>query len=91
MIKIYYHNQYEQMPLVDLGIHPGLLTIFQELGIVEAGVETIDTREAGRIHRMMRLKEMLGVNLNGAAIIIDLLERIEELEDELERLQREVR
>lgn len=91
MIKIYYHNQYEQMPLVDLGIHPGLLTIFQELGIVEAGVETIDTREAGRIYRMMRLKEMLGVNLNGAAIIIDLLERIEELEDELERLQREVR
>ncbi len=91
MIKIYYHSHHEQMPLADLGIHPGLLAILEELGILESGTETIDSREARRLYRMMRLKEMLGVNLAGAAIIMDLLERIEELEDELERLQREVK
>ncbi len=36
-----------------------------------------------RVRQVVRLQEHLGVNLEGAAIILDLLERIEALENEL--------
>jgi chaperone modulatory protein CbpM len=35
---------------------------------------------AARLRRMLRLRRDLGVNFTGAAIIVDLLERIEQLE-----------
>ncbi len=35
----------------------------------------------------MRLRRTLGVNLPGAAIILDLLERIEMLQDEVNKLK----
>ena len=38
---------------------------------------------AARLRRMLRLHRDLGVNLTGAAIIVDLLERIERLEAKL--------
>jgi MerR family transcriptional regulator/heat shock protein HspR len=36
----------------------------------------------------MRIKNFLGVNLNGASIIVNLMERIEELEEELDRIEK---
>lgn len=43
-----------------------------------------------RLRRMLRLHEDLEVNLAGAAILVDVLERMEELEVELNRLRREL-
>lgn len=42
---------------------------------------------AARLRRMLRLRRDLGVNFTGAAIIVDLLERLERLESELIRLR----
>ena len=42
---------------------------------------TADT--PARLRRMLRLRRDLGVNFKGAAIIVDLLERIEQLEANL--------
>lgn len=58
------------------------------LGLVEptapgAGRFTVAT--AARRRRMLRLHADLGVSLTGAAIIVDLLERLERLEAELTR------
>ena len=41
-----------------------------------------------RLERMLRLHADVGVNFTGAAIILDLLEQLERVEDELERLRR---
>ena len=42
---------------------------------------------ATRLKRMLRLHHDIGVNLTGAAIIIDLLERVDRMETELRRLR----
>jgi MerR family transcriptional regulator/heat shock protein HspR len=56
------------------------------LGLIELDVPgtrefTADT--AARLRRMLRLRRDLRVNLTGAAIIVDLLERVERLEAKL--------
>jgi hypothetical protein len=40
-----------------------------------------------RLRRMLRLHDQLAVDLTGAAIIVDLVQRLDELESELARLR----
>jgi DNA-binding transcriptional MerR regulator len=70
------------------------------LRLAQAGlIETIEsnagerllTRDAViRLRRMQRLRRDLGVNFTGAAVILDLVSRIEEMKRELARLHRGV-
>jgi len=63
--------------------------------LVKAGlIETVDSetdepllprRAVVQLRRMQRLRRDLGVNFTGAAIILDLVGRIEELNRELKR------
>ena len=60
------------------------------LGLVEPVAPEAGTFDAGcaaRVRRMLRLHGQLGVNLTGAAIVVDLLERLERLETELAQLR----
>jgi len=45
-------------------------------------------RDVYRIHKLMRLVKDLDISFDGGSIIVDLLERIEELEKEIEELKR---
>ena len=70
------------------GISPTRLVHLTRLGFVEPiapEAERFTAATAARLRRMLRLHGDLGVNLAGAAIIVDLLERLERLEDELAR------
>ncbi len=91
MLRIYYHTAHDKLPISELDIHPDFLDMLEELGIVDIKDNYIESQDSRRLYKMLRLKEFLGVNLNGAAVIVDLLQRIEELEEEIERLKREVR
>ncbi|AGL02738.1 chaperone modulator CbpM [Desulfoscipio gibsoniae] len=73
--------------LSNLGIHPDMLQQLAEFGVIEVRRGRVPVQQAQRLHRMLRLRQNLGVNLHGAVIIMDLLERIEQLEDEIERLK----
>ena len=60
------------------------------LGLVEPtvpGASTFTAATAARLRRMLRLHRDLGVRLADAAIIVDLLERLERMEAELARLR----
>ena len=81
----HYGEEEERVPLRELDIHPELLQVLAELGVIEIREETILPQQLQRVYRLLRLKQT-GVNLPGAAIILDLLERIEALEDEVDRL-----
>ncbi|MGD0153482.1 MAG: chaperone modulator CbpM [Thermacetogeniaceae bacterium] len=83
----HYDEEDERVPLRELDIHPELLQILEELGVIEIREETILPQQLQRVYRLLRLKQT-GVNLPGAAIILDLLERIEALEAEVDRLSR---
>ena len=60
------------------------------LGLVEAtapGANTATAATAARVRRMCRLERDLGVNFVGAALILDLVMRLEQLQEELARLR----
>ena len=72
------------------GISPAMLSRLIRLGLVEPAAPGPGQFTAGvatRLKRMLRLHHDIGVNLTGAAIIIDLLERVDRLEKELRRLR----
>ncbi len=72
------------------GITAERLAWLVRLGLVEPvapGADVFAAAEVARLRRMLRLRRDLGVNLLGAAILVDLLERLDGLEAELARLQ----
>ncbi|HWC03607.1 MAG TPA: chaperone modulator CbpM [Methylomirabilota bacterium] len=76
------------------GISPVRLARLVRLGVVEPdaphpGMFTAVT--VGRLRRILRLHRDLGVDLTGAAVIVELLERLERLETELNRWRGGVR
>jgi hypothetical protein len=73
---------YEELA-VAAGIRTTMLARLIRLGVVEpdrpeTGQFTAST--LARVRRMLRLRAQLGVNFTGAAVILDLLDRLEGLE-----------
>lgn len=88
LIKIYYENSEEMIPLSSLEYSPDFLKSLAEMGIITLQYEYISSNDLRKVKRLLRLKSLLGVNITGAAIILDLLDRIEELEFEIQALKR---
>ncbi len=89
LIHIHCHTEAgERIAACSLEIHPDLLATYQEMGIIELHEESIGYEDLRRLHKMLRLKKNTGVNTVGASIIVDLLDKIENLQDELDRLRR---
>lgn len=85
----------EQLTLDELaaraGLHPNLIEQFVEYGLIEparrAGARMLfDVDCIGRLRKIERLRRDLGANLAGAAVILDLLDRMIALQRENERL-----
>jgi MerR family transcriptional regulator/heat shock protein HspR len=89
LLRIFYHSAEKlEFNINNLEFHPEMIKILGELGIIEISGDCITPEQLQRIYKLMRLKNCLGANLSGAAIILDLLDRIEELQEEIERLKR---
>ena len=93
-LKIYHHDlstgdEDTWVDLNSLEIHPEMAGILAEFGILETKNGCIEVKQAVRLSKLQRLRGTLGVNLSGAAIILDLLERIEAMQEEIDRLRRE--
>ena len=74
------------------GIHPGLLERMVDLSLIEP-VQTepelmFAPSAVGDICKALRLRNQLGINWAGVGLVMDLLDRIEDLERELYRLRR---
>jgi chaperone modulatory protein CbpM len=83
-----------QLSLRDLACACGITTtraaLLVRLGLVEPEPDAPDrfsSTTAARLRRMLRLRADLGVNLIGAAVIVDLVERLDRLDAELTRLR----
>ena len=73
------------------GVEQGFVEQLVEFGIIEGHAPDAQTYAGEvtlRVQRCVRLQRDLGVNLEGAAVIVELLERIESLEHELRSLRR---
>lgn len=75
------------------GVRRSLLMRLAERGLIETVTTEADEPLAPRrmviqLRRMQRLRRDLGVNFAGAAVILDLVGRIEQLNRELAEVQR---
>jgi DNA-binding transcriptional MerR regulator len=71
-----------------VGLHPVLVERFVEFGLVEPAERTgaelrFDPACLPRLVAISRLRQDLGVNLHGVAVILDLVERLAALQREL--------
>ena len=79
--------------LVD--IHPQTLRYYERLGLVrpsrsDGRIRLYSDEDIERLQQIRRLSEDLGVNLAGVDVILNLTEKIKELERELVALQTEL-
>jgi len=73
-----------------VGLHPVLVERFVEFGLIEPAERTgeemrFDAACLRRLLAISRLRADLGVNLHGVAVILDLVDRLAELQRELAR------
>jgi MerR family transcriptional regulator/heat shock protein HspR len=87
LIKIYYENSDEMYPLSSLEYSPDFIKTLEEMGVITLKHDYISSVELKKLKRLLRLRSLLGVNIAGAAIILDLLDRIEALEAENQALK----
>jgi DNA-binding transcriptional MerR regulator len=74
------------------GMHPALVEHFVELGLIEpieweGARPFFDAAAVPRLRTIVRLRETLGINVAGIAVILDLLDRLSALrrENEMQR------
>lgn len=88
LVRIHYHS--DRQEIIDsyqLEYHPEQLALYEEMGIIDLEDGGLTYKELRRLKKIIRLKKNCAVNTIGASIIVDLLDRIEELEDEIKRMR----
>lgn len=65
---------------VSLPFSPLLLERLSAIGAIELKGGMLTSEDAEKVGRILRLRRSLGVNLPGAAIIAELMDRLEEKE-----------
>ncbi|NPA49291.1 MAG: MerR family transcriptional regulator [Thermodesulfobacteria bacterium] len=77
-----------------VGLSPKTIRVWIEEGLVNPQKEgrrwLFDEEDLRRLFLIRRLRDDLGVNLAGIDIILQLLDRISALEEEVNRLRREL-
>lgn len=74
------------------GIESSLIFSFRELGLIEIIEEEpepyLEEETLGRLERMVRLYKDFGLSPNGVEVVIDLLSKIEKLQEDNHVLKR---
>ena len=92
LVRIHCHTDVrEKVTEYLLEYHPDILALYKEMGIIDLDEEeTISYEDLRRLKKVLRLKRNCGVNTVGATIIVDLLDKIENMQDEIEQLRKKV-
>jgi len=77
-----------------LEVHPQTLRHYERLGLVrphrsDGNVRLYSPYDVERLRKICRLSDELGVNLAGIEVILNLLARVEQLQQEMQSLEAE--
>jgi DNA-binding transcriptional MerR regulator len=61
-----------------------VIQIYVQLGVIEPTGSMLHSREIARIAQIQRLRQDLGLNLVGAAMVLDLAQEVAQLRAQLE-------
>ncbi|HEY3379982.1 MAG TPA: chaperone modulator CbpM [Armatimonadota bacterium] len=74
-----------------LEIHPQTLRLYERQGLIRpqrrGHIRMFSTADIERLRQILRLKDDLGVNIAGIEVILNLLDRIDELQQEMDRIR----
>ena len=78
-----------------VGLHPQTLRHYESQGLVtpkrsDGNVRLYSPADIDRLHQIVRLTDELGVNLAGVQIILDMRERLERLQLEMDTVRAEL-
>ncbi|WP_414622840.1 chaperone modulator CbpM [Calothrix sp. CCY 0018] len=62
---------------------------FSSLGLIEPEGEMLRSQDVTRIVQIIRLRQDLGLNLIGAAMVLDMAQEIAQLKSQVEALRKE--
>lgn len=79
-----------------VGLHPQTLRHYESLGLVipnrsEGNIRLYSPTDVERVRQIKRLTDELGINLAGVQVILDLRDRLERLQLEMESSQAELK
>ena len=74
-----------------LEIHPQTLRLYERQGLVhprrQGNNRMFSDADIERLRQILRMRDELGVNLAGIEVILNLLDRIDELQQEIDRVR----
>jgi len=75
--------------------HPQTLRTYERLGLVapvrnDSNVRLYSDRDIERLRQIQRLTQEMGVNLAGVDVVLKLLDQIEQLQSEADRLREQI-
>lgn len=78
-----------------VGMHAQTLRQYERIGLVEpkrtrGNIRMYSRADVARLRTVQRLVNDLGVNLAGVEVILQMREKMQAMEDEIERLRREL-
>jgi len=78
-----------------VGVHTHTLRYYERVGLVEprrthSNLRLYSDEDIQRLRRIRNLMDKLGVNLAGVEVILNLLERIETMQIEIDSLKRDL-
>lgn len=78
-----------------VGMHAQTLRQYERIGLIEpkrtpGNIRMYSPADVARLRTVQRLIADLGVNLAGVEVILQMRERMQAMEEELERLRREI-
>jgi MerR family transcriptional regulator/heat shock protein HspR len=77
-----------------LSVHPQTLRRYEDMGLVKparvSGKRLYSPNDVERLQKISRLTEDLGVNLAGVEIILNLIERLESIQYEMDQMRDEL-
>jgi len=74
-------TQTPRVRMEELPFQPLLLERLAALGVIEPMDSSLSLEEVDKVNQILRIRQSFGVNISGAAIIVDLLDRMEEKEN----------
>jgi len=78
-------DQTDKAPADEMLYQPLLLERLTAIGAIEPKGGTLSWEEVERVNKILRLRNFFGVNLSGATIIVELLDKLEAMEEAARR------
>lgn len=79
-----------------VGVHTHTLRYYERVGLLapsrsESNLRLYSDDDIQRLRRIRTLMDQLGVNLAGVEVILNLLERMEDMQQQMKQMQEEIK